>query len=242
MNNSPVGAPMRFGWLVAGLAFTTLVLSACKPQAVAPTSTPVSVIVLPTPIIVLPSPTVPPAPTSTPALPPGLSSLIGSWVLDLNYRIVGYPIYSDIRYVGSLPLTVGPDGSLSGSGLIYTTLVQPPCNAQVTAGNGAPVTISGQIESDTPAVDSKASPLIADVSLIPQDSNARQTFQLICSDAALSDSRDVLILWPALTATGQLHIRFPFQLGVVLSGIRDLTLPSNETLFGILSYQVRIGQ
>src|SRR5579864_7661853 len=147
MSSSNVGIPKRFAGPVISLVLVTLVLSACIPRpAPAPTATPVTVVVPPTPIIVLPSPTVPRAPTSTPTLSPGVSNLMGSWVLNLNYRIIGYPEFSDIRYVGSLPLNVGIDGSLSGSGLIYTTLVQPPCSAQVTAGNGAPVTISGQLE------------------------------------------------------------------------------------------------
>jgi hypothetical protein len=83
---------------------------------------------------------------------------------------------------------------------------------------------------------------LASLTITPQDPAATQTFQLLCSDPDLSDTRQVEILWPALNAVGQLHLRFEFQPGVVLSGIRDVTVPSEQTLFGALAFQVRIGQ
>jgi hypothetical protein len=80
------------------------------------------------------------------------------------------------------------------------------------------------------------------LTLTPEDPAATQTFQLICSDPDLSDTRVVAILWPALNAAGQLRLRFRFQTGVVLSGIRDMTVPSEQKVFGALAFQVRIGQ
>jgi hypothetical protein len=243
--NSATGLRMHFRQLLGGLAFSALVVSACGPAAPSPTRGPVTIIVPTVAIIVVPpQPTVLSTPTATLALPPGVANMVGSWVLNLNYRLTGYPIYGDIRYIGSLPLTVKPDGSLSGSGMLYTTLVQPPCNAQVSAGNGAQVTLNGQIEINMPTPSPGGGNVIpmANLTLMPQDATATQTFQLVCSDTALSDTRDVAILWPALTAAGQLHVRFPFQQGIVLSGIRDVTAPGNGAIFGALAFQLRIGR
>ncbi|MHB8626934.1 MAG: hypothetical protein ACYDBJ_09685 [Aggregatilineales bacterium] len=245
MMNSETGLRMRFWRLTCELALLALILSACRPAAPSPTHTPVTITV-PTAAIVIvpPQPTLVPTPTPAPALPPGVASMVGTWVLNLNYRLTGYPIYSDIRYIGSLPLIVKPDGSLSGSGMLYTTLVQPPCNTHVSAGNGATVTLNGQIEINAPGPSSGSAnaPPMADLTLTPQDPTGTQTFQLVCSDTALSDARTVSILWPALTAAGQLHVRFPFQQGIVLSGIHDVTAPSDGAVLGALAFQLRIGR
>jgi len=242
MNNNADNR-LRLGLLVGRLALWTLVVNACIPTAATPTRVEVTVIVPPLPIVVVPPPpSAIPTPTTTPVLPPGVASALGSWVMNFNYRLTGYPGYSDIRYSASLPVTVGLDGTISGSGMIFTTLVQPPCSTQVNAGNGASVAISGQIEAATPVPGSAVSAAVADLRLTPQDPVATQTFQLICSDAVMSDTRTVSILWSALAAAGQLHILIPFRPGIVLSGIRDVTAPSNEAVYGTLAFQIRIGQ
>src|SRR5579859_4999928 len=185
-------------------------LGACNSNTPPATATPTPVVIVPTPIVIVATqaPPATPVPSATPAV--NVGALGGSWGFFLDYWLSGYPVYSEIHYSGSATLTITPTGSLSGKTTLNTTLFQLPCAGSVPSGSSLDATLSGQVVLPTAP---NALPL-ADLTITPLDTNARQSFSLACADSSLSDTQQVSIFWQALAATGQLHIQFPLQRGV----------------------------
>ncbi len=120
-----------------GIVSLVLMVVACATRTpIPPTAVP---LVQPPQVIVVtvtPRPTETPLPTITPFF--DVVQLSGRWLLDINYQLRSSPFFDNVRYVGSFPLNVAPDGTLSGSGTFYTTVDQPPCSANVREGTPRP--------------------------------------------------------------------------------------------------------
>jgi len=180
-----------------------------------------------------PAPTASVVPTVTPFF--DAARLAGNWQFNFTYHLRGYPAFDDIRYSGSVPLKVASDGSLSGTGIFYTALDQPPCSTIVLKNSGLPVSLTGSLINTPQGV-------LADVQLVPQDAAVQQTFQMICHDAALSKTVAAALLWPALDTLNERRFRIPLAVAAQHSAVRDLTAPSGGLLHGTLSVSVQLSR
>lgn len=215
-----------------------LVLTGCNAAAPIVAVTEARQAVVATPILIIvtstPRPTATPLPRAT--LPYDISQVEGRWQAGIDYRLRGYPIFNDIRYSGSFEINVASDGTVTGSGTLYTTLDQPPCSAIAREGTNLAATLEGRL------LPRAGGDVVGDLTIKPRDAAMRQTFDLTCAASDHSQRATVAILWPALDAIGQLHFPVPFKTGVVVSELRNLTGPSGGTLYGTLTTEIRLSR
>ncbi len=214
--------------LVSGCAATPTVVVTPVRQAVVATSFRVVVTSTPRPTATLPP---------TPTLPYDIGQVEGRWQADFNYRLRGYPIFNDIRYSGSFEINIASDGAVTGAGSLYTTLDQPPCNAQVREGARLDATLEGQLASR-----GNKGEVVGQITLKPKDAAARQAFELICANGVQSQKADIAILWPMLAVADGLRFQAVFTPGVAVSGIRNLTGASGGMLYGTLATEIRLSR
>ncbi len=217
-----------------------LLLTACNPPAqVAPTFavTQARQAVVMTPIISIvtltPRPTVTPTPAPTFAF--NLANVTGRWVFAVEYHFYNQPQFSDIRYNGSIELTVAEDASVSGRGRLYIVLQQPPCIPGADPAS-LDLAIRGTLTADS---NGNAVGLLT---IIPGDVALIETFTLTCSAAERRATRKMALLWPALSALDQLEIRLQFTNNSVLSTLRGLTGPSSGVIVGALASEYRLSR
>lgn len=217
-----------------------LLLTACRPPTqVAPTFavTQARQAVVMTPIIAIvtltPRPTVPPTPAPTFAF--NLATVTGRWVLALEYHFYNQPQFSDVRYNGSIELTVAEDASVSGSGRMFIVMQQPPCIGRAEPAS-LDLAVRGMLTAD------ERGGAVGLLTILPGDPALTETFTLTCAAAERRATRKMALLWPALSTLDQLDVRLKFTSNSVSSTLRGLTGPSNGVIVGALASEYRLSR
>lgn len=216
-----------------------LLLAGCRPLA-APTPVAVTVAARPiviTPIIQVvtstPRPTITPSPA--PTLPYDPKTYEGTWRMQINYQIYNGAYWADIRYNAGLELMVNANGEMSGEGIFYPSLQQPPCPAFINNSTGLPMKITGKLGWVNGTV-------VGVLQIIPQEPKIVQDFVLACADSEHATTAKASVLWPALEATNQLNLTIPFAPATVNSSLRSLTTASGGRLYGTLTTEIRLNR
>jgi hypothetical protein len=216
------------------------VLTACRPTT-APTPVPVTfaapaIVASPNIVIITATPRPTITPTPAPTLPYNPKDYEGTWSLLINYQIYNGDYWADVRYNGGVALTVTATGEISGTGIFYPTLQQPPCPSFVNGTTGLPMKVTGNLDADA---DGK---VIGRLQIVPDNPKAIQEFILSCTDPGQGRGLRRALLWPALEATDQLNLTLPFAPATVRTSLRSLSTASGGRLYGTLLAEIRLNR
>lgn len=222
-----------------GLLSAILILSGCRPNA-APTAavTQARLAVVATSVVqvVTTTPIPSPTPTKLPTLAFDTAQVQGRWQMDLDYHLYGLPYFSDIRYNGSLEVTVSQLGKVSGSGVLYPILKQAPCQAFERDGAGVEFTLTGELQPDRRT----SRGVVGVLQIVPANPAVQQNLVLACADRTRFQT--VALLWPALAAADQLNLRLTFAPNTVITSLRGLTGPTQGSLPAVLTSEIRLNR
>ena len=204
--------------LIATLA-AMLVIVACQndpdpvPQAVPNTQVPqdaqaTQAQTLPPPIVtqvVTRAPSRTPFPTTVPTISMQYVTYAGSWTMLLRYEITGSAIIDNIVYSSSIPIIIGSDGSIFGTGAFSPTFSSDRCAVQALNPDMLSFVVSGNLRP-------LGETIMADVIVTPSDVTVEEAYSATCldplNDTEFTDEIEVTLLWTVLTGADQLNFTF----------------------------------
>jgi hypothetical protein len=223
------------GMLVALAACTpaTAPATPTSPDRTTPTTAIVRVLVTRTPS---PTPTLAPTPT----FPFDVSRVLGTWTLHVTYTLRDSTRIDSVRFVGSAALEIGLDTAVSTVIEFYPAVSQPPCNTAVLDSAPLTATIDGILHPA--ADDDPAAGAVIDLRLTPDDPLQETGLWMFCPEFDEPYQISMAMLWPALSATGELAISLPLQAGYREVSTADLSGPTGGGLRGSLVSELRISR
>jgi hypothetical protein len=223
---------MRRLFLLCGLI---LMLAACTTPQPTPVPPPAPVGVQPTaPVVVV---TLDTGPGATPTPPPAydINQYQGGWTISFRYEFNGGAIIDQIRFLGGFPITVQPDGTVSGQGSLITAVNHPDCFATIQDVGEIPVTLIGELQQG-------ASGVVLSFQLQPEDYNRVEHYRLLCNTFESAVEFEQRTLWPALLALNAQPYTMPMQFGERFQQTDDVTAATNQQLQATLVTTIQLSR
>lgn len=224
------------------IAAALVMMAACTPAAPAtptsaPRTTPTAEIVR---VLVTRTPSPTPTLAPTPTFPFDVSRMLGTWTLHATFTLRDSTRIDSVRFVGSAALEIGLDTAVSTVIEFYPAVSQPPCNTAVLDSAPLTATIDGILRPA--AEDDPTAGAIIDLRLTPDDPLQETGLWMFCPAFDEPYQISMAMLWPALSATGELAIALPLQAGYREVSTADLSGPTGGGLRGSLVSELRISR
>lgn len=230
---------MKANLHLAAIAGAVLILLTGCGAPPLPTATPAPIVATAPPRVVTrivtrqPSPAPTPTPSPTPAFDTNLYQ--GNWALDLSYQWQGGAIFTDVRFTGTVALTINLEGQALGTVDFYPTVIQPPCVTAALDPEPIRAVVTGALRLDTKGA------VVADLTLIPNDEKQVTSLQRSCANLPETIILSEPLFWPILKATSGLQMTLPIA-PYRAAALYDLSGPTGGGLQGTLYAQVQFGR